>query len=59
MRMPTAFDLEMCRFQGEHVTRIAHRMAAGVATGRTCRDQRPRPHALIGAAAPAGLNRKS
>ena len=43
MRMPTALDLEMCRFQGEHVTRIAHRMAAGVATGRTCRDQRPTP----------------
>jgi NAD(P)H dehydrogenase (quinone) len=29
MRMPTALEIEMCRFQGEHVTRIAHRMAAG------------------------------
>jgi NAD(P)H dehydrogenase (quinone) len=29
MRMPTALELEMCRFQGEHVTRIASRLVAG------------------------------
>ena len=29
LRMPTALELEMCRFQGEHVTRIASRLAAG------------------------------
>ena len=29
MRMPTALELEMCRYQGEHVTRIATRLAAG------------------------------
>lgn len=27
LRMPTALELEMCRFQGEHVTRITARMA--------------------------------
>jgi NAD(P)H dehydrogenase (quinone) len=31
LRMPTALELEMCRFQGEHVTRIASRYAAGAA----------------------------
>jgi len=29
LRMPTALELEMCRFQGEHVARIASRMVAG------------------------------
>jgi len=29
LRMPTALELEMCRYQGEHVTRIARRMVAG------------------------------
>jgi len=29
LRMPTALELEMCRFQGEHVTRIASQLAAG------------------------------
>jgi NAD(P)H dehydrogenase (quinone) len=28
-RMPTALELEMCRYQGEHVTRIAAQMVAG------------------------------
>jgi len=28
LRMPTALELEMCRFQGEHVTRIATKLAA-------------------------------
>jgi NAD(P)H dehydrogenase (quinone) len=28
-RMPTALELEMCRYQGEHVTRIASRLVAG------------------------------
>jgi NAD(P)H dehydrogenase (quinone) len=27
LRMPTALELEMCRFQGEHVSRIAARLA--------------------------------
>jgi NAD(P)H dehydrogenase (quinone) len=27
LRMPSALELEMCRFQGEHVTRIAAKMA--------------------------------
>jgi NAD(P)H dehydrogenase (quinone) len=26
LRMPTALELEICRFQGEHVTAIAHRL---------------------------------
>ncbi|HWF98599.1 MAG TPA: NAD(P)H:quinone oxidoreductase [Steroidobacteraceae bacterium] len=29
LRMPTALEQEMCRFQGEHVTRIAAKMAGG------------------------------
>jgi NAD(P)H dehydrogenase (quinone) len=29
LRMPSALELEMCRFQGEHVTRIATRLSAG------------------------------
>ncbi|HMK87574.1 MAG TPA: NAD(P)H:quinone oxidoreductase [Steroidobacteraceae bacterium] len=29
LRMPTELELEMCRFQGEHVALIARRMAAG------------------------------
>jgi NAD(P)H dehydrogenase (quinone) len=29
LRMPTALELEMCRFQGEHVTRITGRLVAG------------------------------
>jgi NAD(P)H dehydrogenase (quinone) len=28
-RMPTELELEMCRFQGEHVTRIAAQLVAG------------------------------
>jgi NAD(P)H dehydrogenase (quinone) len=28
-RMPSALELEMCRFQGEHVTRISSRLVAG------------------------------
>ena len=28
LRMPSALELEMCRFQGEHVARIAARLAA-------------------------------
>jgi NAD(P)H dehydrogenase (quinone) len=28
-RMPTALELEMCRYQGEHVTRVASRLVAG------------------------------
>ncbi|HEY4973802.1 MAG TPA: NAD(P)H:quinone oxidoreductase, partial [Steroidobacteraceae bacterium] len=30
-RMPTALELDMCRFQGEHVTRIASRLSVGAA----------------------------
>lgn len=30
-RMPTALELEMCRFQGEHVARITRRLVAGAA----------------------------
>jgi NAD(P)H dehydrogenase (quinone) len=29
LRMPSALELEMCRFQGEHVTRIAGQLVAG------------------------------
>ena len=29
MRMPTPLELDMCRFQGEHVTRIASHLVAG------------------------------
>jgi NAD(P)H dehydrogenase (quinone) len=29
LRMPTALELDMCRYQGEHVTRIASRFVAG------------------------------
>lgn len=29
LRMPTALELEMCRYQAEHVTRIASRLVAG------------------------------
>jgi len=29
LRMPSALELDMCRFQGEHVTRIATRLSAG------------------------------
>jgi NAD(P)H dehydrogenase (quinone) len=29
LRMPTALELEMCRFQGEHVARITARLVAG------------------------------
>jgi NAD(P)H dehydrogenase (quinone) len=31
LRMPTALELDMCRYQGEHVTRIASRLVAGSA----------------------------
>ena len=34
LRMPTALELEMCRYQGEHVARIAAQMAAGAGAGR-------------------------
>jgi NAD(P)H dehydrogenase (quinone) len=27
LRMPTTLELDMCRFQGEHATRIAARLA--------------------------------
>ena len=30
-RMPTALELEMCRYQGEHVARIGSKLAAGAA----------------------------
>jgi len=30
LRMPSALELEMCRFQGEHVTRISNQLVAGV-----------------------------
>lgn len=33
-RMPSDLELEMCRFQGEHVTRIAARLTAGAAQGQ-------------------------
>jgi NAD(P)H dehydrogenase (quinone) len=29
LRMPSALELDMCRFQGEHVTRIASRLGSG------------------------------
>ena len=29
LRMPTALELDMCRYQGEHVSKIAAQMAAG------------------------------
>jgi NAD(P)H dehydrogenase (quinone) len=29
LRMPTALELDMCRFQGEHVTRISSQLVAG------------------------------
>ncbi len=29
LRMPTALELEMCRYQGEHVARITSRLVAG------------------------------
>ena len=29
LRMPTALELDMCRYQGEHVARIAARLVAG------------------------------
>jgi NAD(P)H dehydrogenase (quinone) len=32
-RMPSALELEMCRFQGEHVTRITRRLVEGAAAG--------------------------
>jgi NAD(P)H dehydrogenase (quinone) len=28
-RMPSALELEMCRYQGEHVTKIASQLVAG------------------------------
>jgi len=31
LRMPTPLELEMCRYQGEHVTKIAARMVRGAA----------------------------
>jgi NAD(P)H dehydrogenase (quinone) len=32
-RMPSALELEMCRFQGEHVTRMAAQFVAGASAG--------------------------
>jgi hypothetical protein len=32
LRMPLAVELEMCRFQGEHVSRIASRFGPANAT---------------------------
>jgi len=32
LRMPTTLELQMCRYQGEHVTRIASRLAAETPT---------------------------
>ena len=29
MRMPSALELDMCKYQGEHVTRITHELVAG------------------------------
>ncbi len=29
LRMPTALELDMCRYQGEHVARITARLVAG------------------------------
>lgn len=29
LRMPSALELDMCRFQGEHVARISSRLVAG------------------------------
>jgi NAD(P)H dehydrogenase (quinone) len=34
LRMPTALELEMCRYQGEHVGKIAAQMVAGRAGAR-------------------------
>jgi NAD(P)H dehydrogenase (quinone) len=34
-RMPTQLELEMCRYQGEHVARISSRMVAGAARQST------------------------
>ena len=34
MRMPSELELGMCRFQGEHVARIASELAAGRAASR-------------------------
>jgi NAD(P)H dehydrogenase (quinone) len=31
LRMPSALELEMCRYQGEHVARITRRLTAGAA----------------------------
>lgn len=31
LRMPSNLELEMCRFQGEHVTRIAKRLGSATA----------------------------
>ncbi len=31
LRMPTTLELDMCRYQGEHVARIASRLVAGTA----------------------------
>jgi NAD(P)H dehydrogenase (quinone) len=31
LRMPSALELDMCRYQGEHVSRIASRLVAGAA----------------------------
>ncbi len=33
MRMPTPLELEMCRFQGEHVARITSQLVAGAQAG--------------------------
>jgi NAD(P)H dehydrogenase (quinone) len=33
LRMPSTLELEMCRFQGEHVARISSQLVAGVSAG--------------------------
>jgi NAD(P)H dehydrogenase (quinone) len=33
LRMPSALELDMCRFQGEHVSRIASRLCAESGAG--------------------------
>jgi hypothetical protein len=34
MRMPSALELDMCKYQGEHVTRITRDLVAGRAAAK-------------------------
>ena len=34
MRMPSALELDMCKYQGEHVTRITRDLTAGRAAAK-------------------------